>query len=213
MQKDTHQRRGFSIHAADKVVILGTQLDTCNVLDAQRRTVRVGTHNDIFKFGRRGQAALGSNGVNQLLAGAGRHLADLAGSELCILFIERACQFIHGYLQLRHAIRLQPDAHRIVLGAEDLHISGAGNTLDAIEHIQRHIIGDEQIIQMFIGRIKSQYLQECRRALLHRHTLPTHFLRQFGLDLLHAVVDVLRGLVDVGADLECHLDGDGSIRR
>ena len=117
------------------------------------------------------------------------------------------------HLELRQAIRQEPDPHRVVLGAEDLHVGRARQPLQLVEHVQRDVVRDEQIVVAAVGRVERDHLQERRAAALDRHALPPHFLGQPRLDLLHAVVDVDRGVVDVGADLERDLDLHDAVGR
>jgi len=152
--------------------------------------------------------------VDQLLLLRGiRRLADLAGGELRVLLVDRAQDVRRRELQLREAVGPQPDPHRVVLRAEDLNVGGARQPLQLVEHVHRHEVRDVQVVEAAVRRVEGDHLQERTRALLDHHALPPHFLGQPRLGLLDAVVDVERGLVDVGADVERDLDLDHAVRR
>jgi hypothetical protein len=96
--------------------------------------------------------------------------------------------------------------------AEDLHVRRAGQPFQPVEDIQRDVVRREQTVEAVIGRIERQNLQERRAAALHGHALAANFLRQPRKDFVDAVVDVDRRDVDVGTDVECHLDLQDAVR-
>ena len=206
LQEDAHQRGRLAVDAADEVVVLGTELDARHVLQAQRAAVGLGAQQDVFELPHFAQAALRGDGVDHLLRATRGRLPHFAGGELRVLLVDGARDVARGELELRQPIGPQPDAHGPVLGTEDLHIGRAGHALQAVEHVQRDVVADRQVVAAAIGREEGLHLQKRRRALLHRHALAAHFLRQLGLGLLDAVVDGLRGRVDIGADVEGHLN-------
>jgi hypothetical protein len=206
LQEDAQQSCGLAVDAAHEVVVLAAQLHPRHVAQAHRRAVGVGADDDVLELARFREAALGGDGVDQLLPLLRGRLADLAGGELRVLLVDGARHVRGGELQLRKAVGLEPHTHRVVLGTENLHVGRARHALQLVEHVERDIVAGVQIVVAAVRRVERQHLQERGRALFHRHALAPHFLRQLGLGLLHAVVDVERGLVDVGADLEGHLD-------
>src|SRR5439155_2687130 len=110
------------VHAPDELVVLRGELDARHVLQAQVRAVGIGAQDDVLELLRVGEPALGGDGVDELLRARARRLSDLAGGELRVLLVQRADQIGGREAQLREAIGPHPDAHCVVLGAEDLHI-------------------------------------------------------------------------------------------
>ena len=220
LQEDADQRRLLAVDAADKVIVLAAQLNARHIAQAHRAAIRVGAHDDLFKLARLRHAPACGDGVDQFLpfsrgtAGLayGGRLPDLARSELGVLLVDRTREVGSGEFELCQPVRLDPHPHRVILRAENLHVGGARHTLQAIEHIERDVVRDEQTVVAVIGRIKRQHLQERRRPLLHRHALAAHLGRQARLSLLDTVVDVERGLVDVGADIKRHLNLHHALR-
>ena len=211
LQENAHQRRRLAVVEAGEVVVLGAEFDPRHILQVQQRAVRVGTHHDALEFLRIGESPLGGERIHQRLAIVDRRLANLAGSELRVLLVDRASEITHRHAKLRHTVGLQPDAHGVILGAEDLHVGRARDTLQPVQHVERDIVAGEEIVVAAVWREEGKHLQESRRALLHRHALASHFFRQSRLGLLDAVVDVERSLVDVGTDLEGDLDFQNAV--
>ena len=106
---------------------------------------------------------------------------------------------------MRKAIGLQPDAHRVILGAEYLHISRAGHALQCVENIECDVIAGIKIVVATIGGVERQHLQKGRRALLHSNALAAHFQRQSGFRLFDSIVYIERGLIYIRADIESSL--------
>ncbi len=151
LQEDADQRCRLAADATDEFVVFRPQFDARNIAETKRRAVRIGAHDDVLEFAHIGKAALGGDRVHQLLVAAVRRLPDLAGGELRVLLGDRARQVAGRQPQLRQAVGLDPDAHRVILGAEDLHVGRAGDALQCVEHVQRDVIRDEQIAAAAIG--------------------------------------------------------------
>jgi hypothetical protein len=212
-QEDADQRRRLAVEAAVELVVLAAELDARDLVEAHRRAVGARAHDDLAELLRVGEAALGGDRVDEVLRRADRRRADLAGRELRVLLVDRRDDVAGRELELREAVGLEPDPHRVVLRAEDLHVGRAGQPLQLVEDVERDVVRDEEVVLAAVGRVEREHLQERARAALDRDALAAHLERQPRFDLLGAVADVDRGLVDVGADLERHLDLHEPVRR
>ena len=134
-QEDADQRRLPAVHAPDELVVLRGELDARHVLQAQVRAVGIGAQDDVLELLRVGEPALGGDGVDELLRARARRLSDLAGGELRVLLVQRADQIGGREAQLREAIGPHPDTHRVVLGAEDLHIRRSWDALQRVQDV------------------------------------------------------------------------------
>ena len=211
-EEDADERRGLAVHATDELVISRAQLDMRDIGEAHDRAVGIGPHDDLLELFWIGEPAAGSDGVDELLLLIDRRLADLACGKLRVLLVQRADDVRRRELELREPVGFEPHAHGVVLGTEDLHVGRARDALQLIEHVERHVVRREQVVEAAVGRVEREHLQKRRAAALDRDALPAHLLGQPRLDLLHAVVDVDRGDVDVGADLERDLDLHDAVR-
>jgi hypothetical protein len=211
LQEDADQRRRAVVDMADEVVLQRAEFDAGDVTEPHHREVLVRTHDDRLELPGVGQAAARGQRVDEFLAVLDRLLADLARRELRVLAGDRAPHVAGGDAELCHAIGLQPDAHRVVLGAEDLHVGGARDALQLVEHVQRHVVARVEVVERAVGRRERDHLQERRRELLDQDALAAHFVGQPRFGLLDAVVDVECGAVDVGADLERDLQFEEAV--
>ena len=97
---------------------------------------------------------------------------------------------------------VEPDAHGVVERAEQRGRADAGDAAEAVEHVDGDVVGDEQRRLLGALAAEGEEFQDRRGALLHRHTLALHLLRQAREGGLDAVVDVDGVDVRVGAELE-----------
>ncbi len=213
LQEDADQGGAAVVDAPHEAVVARGELDARDVRETQARAVGIGADDDVLEFLRLREPSLRRDGVDELLAAAGGRLAHLAGRELRVLLVDGARDVAGRKLQLREAVGPQPDAHGVVLGAEDLHVGGARHALHLVEHVERRVVRGEKVVAAAVGRVHRDHLEERLRALLDRDPLAPRFQRQPGLDLLHAVVDVERRLIDVHADVERDGDVHHALRR
>ena len=160
LQEYTHQRRCFAVDATDELIVLRTQFHASHVFQSEQRAIRIGAHNNVFKFAGLTQATAGGNAVHQFLRATGGCLTDFACSELRILLIDGADDVVGRYLQLRHPVRPHPDAHGVIFRTENLYVGRAGDALERIQHVQRDVIRNEQIIATAIRRGERHHLQK-----------------------------------------------------
>ncbi len=95
-------------------------------------------------------------------------------------------------------VRPQPDAHGVVLGPEDGGVAHTGQTLEFVEHVDQHVVADENRVVALGRRIESDDLQNVRGFLGDGDALAGHFLGQGAFGRLDPVVDVDGVLVGVG---------------
>ena len=107
---------------------------------------------------------------------AGRRLPEAADSELLVLVGDGFLHVARRDAQLRHAIGLQPDPHRVVGRAEDGRLIGARNALQRIEHVNVRVVGDVGRVVAVARRIDRDHHHERRRLLLHLDALRLHRL-------------------------------------
>ena len=160
LQKHTHQCRWLAIDTTGKVVILGSQFHAGNVFQAQGRTIRVHPYQYILELLNILQSALRRDGVDQFLAVVVGRLANFTRCKLCILLVQGRGNVPGGQLQLRHAIRFDPDTHCIIFGTKNLNVGRTRNPLDTVQHVQGHVVRGVKVIEPAVFRVKRQHLQE-----------------------------------------------------
>ena len=137
-------------------------------------------------------------------ASSHRLFADASRGKLRVLLTYGRRDVARCQAELGQHVGTQPDPDRVVLRAEDLHVSHAGNTAQFVNDVQQRVVRNEDGVEARIVGVEREDLQERGRALAHLHALSSHFLRQRGEHALHAIVDVDRGEVRVGANRERH---------
>ena len=88
----------------------------------------------------------------------------------------------------REFVGIEPDAHAVIVRAEDEHVAGAVDPRQLVLDGQRRIVGEEQLDRGSIGRNTVHDQQEARRAFLDGDPLPADFLGQAGLGERDAVL-------------------------
>ena len=213
LQEDAHAHHRLAEQRGAGVVVLGAELDPGHVLDAQHATRAGGADDDVAELLGGGQAPLGGDGVHQLLAGGGRLLADLPGGVLAVLGGDGVGDIGGRDAQLGHAVRLQPQADRVVEGTEDLGVTHARDALEVVDDVDQRVVGQEQRRPAGIRRGQRGDHQDVVGALLHRHAKLAHHVGQARFGNLDPVIDVDGGHVDVGADLEGRGDRQAAVGR
>ena len=166
---------------------------------------------DVAELFRCAQAALGGDGIDELLAAGRRLLADLAGGVLLVLRGDGIGDFRRGDPKLGHAVRFEPDAHRVVEGAEDLCVADAGNALQVVQDIDQRIVGEVERCQAVVGRGQRRHQQNFARTLGDRDAVLADHVGQARLRDLDPVVDVHRRHIDVRSDFKRGGDGQRAV--
>jgi hypothetical protein len=126
----------------------------------------------------RQQTTLGGHGIDQHLVGGRRFLANFAGRILGILRPDGQRHIGCRQAELGHAVRLQPDAHRVILSPENGDVADTLDPLQLVGNIQAGVVGEEQrVVAPFVG-LQRNHLQNVVRALLNDHAVPANLFRQ-----------------------------------
>ena len=102
-------------------------------------------------------------------------------------------------------LRIEPDADRVLAGAEHGDAADAVEARDLVEQVDGGVVRQKQAVVAAVGRGQRHDLEDRGRFLVGLHALLLHALGQRGERARHAVLDQDLRLVAVGADLE----GDG----
>jgi hypothetical protein len=138
-----------------------------------------------------------------LAARRGRR-ADLTRGDLRALLPQRLDHVLRHQPARLHLVRIEPNAHRILAGAEHDDVAHAGQPSDLVLELDGRVIGEVEAVVAPVGRGQRDDLQDRRRILLHDDALRLHRLRQRGQRGRHPVLHQHLRDVEVGADLERH---------
>ena len=142
-----------------------------------------------------------------------RRLIQDAGRDLDVLALQGERHIVGGQPERLQLGRIEPDAHGIVAAAEH---GDRAHAVDSSEHVldlQRRVVGDEEIAARFIRRNKMHDHHQVGRAFGHRHADVAHVGRQARLGDRDAVLHLHLRDVEIGADVERHLDRETAVAR
>src|SRR5262249_23887920 len=94
-----------------------------DVVDADGPSVRRLSNNDLSEFFGRGKTPLCQHGIRELLTFRRGLAADFAGRVDRVLCLDRVDDFRNRDSELCQLIGLYPQSHRILAGAEYLHVA------------------------------------------------------------------------------------------
>ena len=195
---------GLAVEAADLLVAHGAQLDPGHVPEADHGAIRIGADHDLGELFRVLEAALGPHGVGHLLA-LGHGLGpDLPRGVHGALLLHGLVDVGHGDAQLGQEVRLHPDAHGIVAGAEDDDLAHARDPVERVDDVDGGVVGQEQGVVGGLGRVHGDEHEGHARGLADDHAVLVHIRRQEGLGLGHTVL----GVHLVEAHVRRHIEGD-----
>ena len=170
--------------------------------DAQHRAVRIGAQDDVAEFLGRGQAALGLQVDLELGGIADGPGADAADGRLGVLRFDGGDDVRGREVELDHPLGAEPDAHGIVERAEHGGRTDAGDARERVQHVDGDVVADEQRVLAGVGAGEDDEFQDGGGLFFDRDALQLHFRGQPRQGGLHAVVDVDRVDIGIGAERE-----------
>src|SRR5262249_48214526 len=107
----------------------------------------------------------------------------------------------------RQPVRIEPEAHAVVAGAENLDVADALAAQQLILELDRGEVTEVKTVKAPVRRDKVDAEKDIRRGLLGAHALELHLRRQLRQGQSDAILHEYLGDVEVGADLKS--DGKG----
>ena len=127
--------------------------------------------NDIAKFLRRRQAALGQNRVSELLVPGSRLAAHLTGRVHGVLRLDGVDNIRHGDVQLCELIWFYPHPHRVLACSEDLSLADSIGARDGIVQIDVCVVGQKLRVASAVRRVNGDQHQWRGGRLLCGYTI------------------------------------------
>ena len=209
---DTDHRGGLAVETGNGVLALGTQFDPGHIAEQNERSVGHGANDDLLELVDTAEAALGLDAELELRIVGHRLRSDAANRGLHVLRVDSGNDVVHRNAETGHPVDVQPDPHGIILRSKDDGIAHPFRTLDAVEHVDRGEIRQEQrILGGIVGRNRDHHQQRGRFLLRAdagaRYLFGQRRHRQ-GDPVLH--VDSVD--IRIGAWGEGHLQGVAPVR-
>jgi hypothetical protein len=88
--------------------------------------------------------------------------AEGAGGHLHVLLADGAHDVGRGQLPRRQLVGIEPDAHAVLAGAEDLHAADTRNARQLVLHLQVREVRQVQHVIALVGRDEVRHQQEVR---------------------------------------------------
>ena len=150
--EDGDRHRRLVVEQAAQCVLAGAQLDASDVLQMQHAAVGRGGDDDVAEFLFGHQPALRIH--RQLKVGVlrCRRCAHHARRDLLVLLADRARHIARGEVARRELLRIEPDAHRVIAGAEYEHLPHAGNALQRVLDVKYGVVAQVQLVIAAVGR-------------------------------------------------------------
>ena len=165
--EDADADRGFVVDLGTQRIFGRAKLDPGDVAQAGDFTILPGLDDDIAEFLLVLQAALRVERHLQCDVRGVRRAADGAGRSLDVLGLNLTGDIARRQTKLGDLLRIEPDAHCVIAGAPDLHLTDAANAGEAVLHIEHAEVAQVGGVVAVVRRQKMHHQRDVRRAL-HR---------------------------------------------
>ena len=194
-QVNQNERGRLAVQAAKQVIALRAQFDPRYVAHAHIRSIRIRAQHDLAELAGLLQAAFGDDRQCQFGRAVAGLLAHTTGCIESVLLRDGRAHIRNRHPLLRQAIRVQPDPHRIVFGAEAEDIARAWHALELIDNVGRRVVRQVDLVEARVIALQRHDHQQVGRGLRHNDALSRGLLRQLRFGQLDAVLNVHRGKV------------------
>ncbi len=86
-----------------------------------------------------------------------RWLADDAGCDLHVLILQGGDDFRGGEILVREPARIEPDAHAVLPGTENIDIPDAFKALELLAHLQDGVVAD---VELVVGIVRRNHVHD-----------------------------------------------------
>ncbi len=181
---------------------LCTELHPADIADPRHLTGSAGLDDDVCELFGIVQPAIDIERILKRLHGGRRRRADLSGGDLLALLLQRVDDILGHQATRLQFLRIEPDPHGVLAGAEDHHVADTRQARELILQPDGGVIGEIEAVVAGVGRAQRDDLQDRRRLLLHIDALHLDRLRQRGQCRRHAVLHQHLREIQIGADVE-----------
>ena len=199
---DADTGRLLAVESEILAVSLRAELDATDVAYPCDLSVVAGLDDDVLILIDVAEPALQFDGVLEVDAGRRRRHADLTGGHVLALPLQRRHDVLRVQAARFELLRIEPDPHRILTGAEHVDVADPGKSRQLVPEIDGGVIGEVEAVVAVVRRRQRDEQQDRGRALLHRDALRLHRLRQLRQRARHPVLHQDLRRIEIGADLE-----------
>ena len=150
--KDAEAGGRLAVDFEDLAVGLRSELDAADIAHPRHLAGIAGLDDHVLEFFDVGETAVNLDGVLEVDAGRRRRRADLAGGDFLALLLQRP-HHVGGVEAARlQLVRIEPDAHRILAGAEDGDIADARQARKLVLEIDGRVVGEVEAVVAVVRR-------------------------------------------------------------
>ena len=171
-----------------------------------QRAVAARLQDDVVELRHLGQPAQGAHADLVHLVLGCRLGAYLPGGDLHVLLRQRRNHVGRRQPARGQARRIEPQAHRVLALAEDLHIGDALDALQRVLDVNVDVVGNELIVVAVIETVETRRHDERSRNFVDRHPGVLDFVGQPAQHAGDAVLHVHRRDVEGTGQFENHGD-------
>ena len=206
----THAHPGCAVQPGRGGIGLAAQLDAGHVFEAHRRAIGVGPQGDVAKLLNRAELAIDHHGGGNALPGEVGQIANGTAGHLGVLGADGGIDIGWGQGKAGQLDGIDPDAHG-PLGAKQLHLPNARNTLQLRLNIARGVVTQGGRVDVRVGRRQNGKEQKVGARLVHPHPLLGHHRGQAWRSAGQAVLYIHLRQVGIGAGLKTDRHRAGAI--
>ena len=150
---DGDARGGLAVEPERFAVGLGAELDMADVAHAGDASAgaRVDLDHDVFELGRVVQTACEVQRILKILAFRGGRGPNLTRGHLLALLLDDVDDVLGRQAARLEQVRVEPDAHRVLPGAEDRHIAHAIQAAKLVLHVDDRVVRQKQAVEAAVG--------------------------------------------------------------
>ena len=178
--EDGEARRRLPVELEGLAVLLGAELDAGDIAQPRYPAAagRIGLDDDVLELGNVVELARHVDRVLEVLSGGHGRDAELSGPGRAALQIDGVDDVGGDQLARLQLLRVQPEPHGVLAGAEHGDVADAVDAGDLVEQIDGRIVRQEQAVVAAVRRAQGDDLEDRGRALCGLHALRLHGLRQ-----------------------------------
>ena len=117
---------------------------------------RIDLDDDVLELSRIVEPALEVERILEVLAFRRGRRADLSGRDLLALLLDDVDDVLRRQSARLQKVRVQPNAHGVLTGAEHRHVADAGKATQFVLHVDDGVVRQEQAVEAAVRRVQDR---------------------------------------------------------
>ncbi len=137
--------------------------------------------------------------------------SQLAGRHLDVLFLDGGDHVHRRQTARRQLVRVHPDAHTVILLAEQEHVADAVDPLHLVGDVDVGVVAEVQLVVAVVGRIETDDEENIRVAFARDDADLANHVGQLGQSEIDAVLHQYLGEIQIDAGFERDAEAVGTV--